>query len=496
MNHNRKHRFTALLLALCTMLPLTACGGDESTETTSTDTTVSAETETVGETAIPDNLPADLDFGGRTFTVMIGSPNEQGDFIAGKEEITGEIVFDAVRQRDLTVEERLNIDMQYDVHKDVDGSSINTFVSNLLLAGDSTHDVFSGHQWGMVKLILNGGIVPTEELEHLEITQPWWWKEYMDEMTLNGSDHYFLVGDYFLHALRSARVTIYNKDLYTKLFGNGEDLYQIVLDGTWTIDKMTELAEAAFADLNNNGETDIDDQLGFCAYATAASTDPFVYGSDIQFIERTSDGGIEFQMISEDAVTLCEKLVKFFWQPGSYTGITSDEQQAATFASGNVLFMGNATFAFVERMRDMEDAFGIIPCPKFDEEQESYRTLVHDGGYIGAVSGSSVNLDIAGAVLEALCAETYRSVTPVYYETALKIKYTRDDMSARMIDLMHDTLMTNFIYDYNYVLNDIGLVYRQLITNKSTDYVSTVEGKLASATLKLEELAAAFAGGK
>ncbi len=494
---NKKHRLLALLLALCTMLPLTACGGDKPTETASTtETTVSAETEAVGETAIPDNLPADLDYKGRTFTVMVGSPSEQGDFIAGKEEITGEIVFDAVRQRDLTVEERLNIDMQYDVHKDVDGSTINTFVSNLLLAGDSTHDVFTGHQWGMVKLILNGGIVPTEDLEHLDITQPWWWKDYMDEMTLNGSDHYFLVGDFFLHALRSARVTIYNKDLYTKLFADGEDLYQIVLDGRWTIDKMTQLAEAAFADLNNNGETDIDDQLGFCSYSTQASTDPFVYGSDIEFIERTGDGGIEFKMISEDAVALCEKLVKFFWQPGSYTAITSDEEQAATFASGKVLFMGNGTFAFVEKMRDMEDTFGIIPCPKFDEEQENYRTLVHDGGYIGAVNGSSANLDIAGAVLEALSAETYRSVTPVYYETALKVKYTRDDMSAQMIDLMHDTLMTNFIYDYNYVLNNIGLVYRELITKKSTDYVSTVESKLASATLKLEELAAAFAGGK
>jgi hypothetical protein len=156
--------------------------------------------------------------------------------------------------------------------------------------------------------------------------------------------------------------------------------------------------------------------------------------------------------------------------------------------------MGNASLVSVEKIRDMECDFGILPCPKFDEAQENYRTLVHDGGYLGAVNGNSANLDLVGATLEALNAETYRSVTPVYYETALKVKYTRDDTSAQMIDMIHDTLMTNFIYAYNYALSDIGLQYRKLITNKSKEYVSTIEKTLKSAEKKLETLSGVFAG--
>ena len=257
---------------------------------------------------------------------------------------------------------------------------------------------------------------------------------------------------------------------------------------------MAELAKSVYIDLNNDGATDMEDQLGYISWATYASTDGFVYGSDIEYVKRTADGGIEFQMISEDAVTLCEKLVDFFWQPGSYTGCTSDPELHAAFASGKSLFLGNAGLGTVEKIRDMECDFGILPSPKFDEAQTTYRTLVHDGGYIGAVNGNSANLDAAGAILEALNAETYRSVTPTYYETALKVKYTRDDTSAQMIDMIHDTLMTNFIYAYNYALNDIGLQYRTLITNKSKDYVSQIEKTLKGAEQKLEILAEAFSG--
>jgi len=143
-------------------------------------------------------------------------------------------------------------------------------------------------------------------------------------------------------------------------------------------------------------------------------------------------------------------------------------------------------------LRDMKDDFGMIPYPKFDEEQEQYRSLVHDAASIGAVNASSVNIDMTGAILEAMCAETYRSVTPVWYETATKIKYSRDDVSSQMIDLIHDTITTNFIYAYNYALNGIGMIYRDLVTGQSSDYTSSVEKLRRGAERELEELYEAF----
>ena len=142
----------------------------------------------------------------------------------------------------------------------------------------------------------------------------------------------------------------------------------------------------------------------------------------------------------------------------------------------------------------MEQDFGFLPHPKYDEEQEEYHSLVHDTALLGCIPSSSVNLDITGAVIEALNAESYRTVTPAWYETALKVKYARDDISGQMIDIIHDSLTTNFIYAYNYALNSIGLVYRELITANSTDYASAVQKKLKAAETKLDELVDIFHG--
>ena len=55
--------------------------------------------------------------------------------------------------------------------------------------------------------------------------------------------------------------------------------------------------------------------------------------------------------------------------------------------------------------------------------------------------------------MEALAASNYKSVLPAYFETALKMKYSRDEDSARMFDLIHSVMTLDFGYIYN---NAIG----------------------------------------
>ena len=93
---------------------------------------------------------------------------------------------------------------------------------------------------------------------------------------------------------------------------------------------------------------------------------------------------------------------------------------------------------------------------------------------------------------EVLGVESYRTVTPAWYETALKVKYTRDDISAQIIDLINETATTNFIYAYNFAINGLGNVYRELVTAGSGDYVSTVEKKLSAGETKLNAIIEAF----
>lgn len=483
-------QLTVLLLA---SILLASCGADSQTDSEA-DTVGGEKTEAVTqETLDPndrsqmkDNLPDTLDFGGRTFSIYVHPEAEK--YSIGSEDHVGDIVNDAVVARNMAVEERLNIVLNPELQTSVDGNVISTMIT----AGDASFDLFTGYQYELTKLVTGGGVCNLYDLEYLDFDQPWWWVNYMSELELGDDSRFFAVGDYFLTALSYARTVFYNKDLYAQYYDNADGLYGMVLNGTWTLDTMSQIARDVYIDLNNDGKTDENDQLGYVTYLTMSSVDPFVYGTDIEFSRRADDGNVELTMMHNEAISLAEKLVNFFWQAGSISQLASGAENVQIFSRGNTMFLGNAMLATAEDLRDMDKNFGMIPYPKYDEEQEAYRSLVHDGAPIGFINGSSENLDIAGAVLEALNAETYRAVTPVWYETALKIKYSRDDASSQMIDLIHDSITTNFIFAYNYALGDIGMIYRDLVTKNSTDYVSTLEKREARATKLLAKLYESF----
>ena len=484
-----------LLAALLTVPAVVSCGDSANTADTTHTTDTAAATEAVtvdpnDRTQVKDSLPDGLDFGGKTFRIYNAIESHQ-IYYEESEALAGDVVNDAVMRRNLAVEERLNITLQHDPYND-SWDSVADSIRRIVMAGDQTYDLFMGHQTGVTQLLSDNCFVNAFEIEHLDFSQPWWNNLYMDELSLGSDYRFFLAGDYFITALLNARVVYYNKQIYADHFDNADGLYQEVIDGKWTIDRMAELIKTVYVDVNNDSKPDVDDKLGFVCYATQASVDGFVYGSDIAFTQRDSDGFIELSMISDDAIKLAEKLNDLFHLPGTFTG--ADGKQASIFASGNTLFLGNGVFSTANGLRSMEADFGFLPHPKYDEEQKNYHSLVHDTALLGCIPGSSSNLDIAGAVIEALNAESYRTVTPAWYETALKVKYARDDLSGHMIDLIHDSLTTNFIYAYNYALDSIGLIYRDLVSKNSTDYASAVQKKIKSAESKLASLVDVFHG--
>ena len=129
-------------------------------------------------------------------------------------------------------------------------------------------------------------------------------------------------------------------------------------------------------------------------------------------------------------------------------------------------------------MRAMDDDYGIIPYPLWDEEQEDYITMIANGAAfvcvpITVTAGGFDRLDnIVSATLEAMAIEAYRSVTETFYELALKGAYTRDDVAADMIDMIVTNSTKNFLYEYGSSLNGIGSIFSSLMSEQSTDFSS------------------------
>ena len=485
MNISKSSRILSLILAaLLLASSFTACSESKNTaETTGTpqsaDVTAETEETTVSEESapeeivntrlnIPDTLPADLSYDGQTVTIYYSNSRNRTGTIEGAEELTGEVVTDAVIECNHWVADRLDVDLQFYAENTGNWDTIAALVGNLIMANDDTFDIYIGEQFGMAQNVTKGYYRNTLELKYLDFDQPWWNTTYMENLQFTRDNRMFLLGEFTLSGLGDLFTHYFNKNIYQNNFGNPDDLYNLVLDGKWTIDKMSELAEAAYVDANGNGEVDPDDQLGYVANQTFSTVDPFMYSAGIPYTSIGEDGLVTINLNQERAYALTEKTVNLFHQKGTYT------QTTTLFQEGKALFL-NSSLRDSSKLRDMTDNFGFLPTPKLDEEQDSYYSLVGDCAFISVIPVTCADADRAAAVLEALNAQTYRTVSPAWYEVNLKLKYSRDIISSDIIDLIHDSIYSSFLYAYAPLLNYAGQIMRELVTNNETQYASKVK---------------------
>jgi len=102
----------------------------------------------------------------------------------------------------------------------------------------------------------------------------------------------------------------------------------------------------------------------------------------------------------------------------------------------------------------MQSPYGILPFPKYDEAQAEYITLSRSQHNAFVMPLTCDVPDMAGAVMEAIASEKYRTVMPAYFETAMKVKYSHDEDSSRMLDLIRESMTCQFEYIFSQSIGD------------------------------------------
>ena len=84
-------------------------------------------------------------------------------------------------------------------------------------------------------------------------------------------------------------------------------------------------------------------------------------------------------------------------------------------------------------------------------------------------------LDVVGATMEAMAAQNYKKVSPAYFETALKVKYSRDDATSQMYDLIKQGLKFNFAFTFSAVSGTLANIFVDMVRDNNENYVSKYE---------------------
>ncbi len=415
---------------------------------------------------LKDSLP-ELDFGGQTVSVLYWSDAEDPEFDV--EEFTGEIVNDAIRQRNIDTEDRLHI-----VYNWVGTPGNNSNKENYLgqaqasvQSGDGAYDIFASYSRSIGATVVNNLTRTLQDSEYLDFEKPWWPNNMLEESTIHDR-LYFVSGDISTNLLHIMYCFFYNRELIEDY--QLEAPTDLVFEGTWTVDKLISMTSDAFRDLNGNGRKDPKDAFGFTL--VDFHNDAFYSGAGLRLLEKDPD---EVLKVSEDfygdrAVDLLAKLGP--WEATNVVYLADEELFELPFTEGRALFTVSRAHYAANALRDTELVYGILPVPKFDEHQESYRTIPGNPITLYAVSIDSRIPDIAEAVLECMGSEAYRLTTPAIFENNMKKKYSVDDINAQMYDIVRGSLSFELARFFNQYLNGITDIYFHAVTANSQNWAS------------------------
>ena len=140
----------------------------------------------------------------------------------------------------------------------------------------------------------------------------------------------------------------------------------------------------------------------------------------------------------------------------------------------------------------MEDDYGIIPYPKWDEAQDGYHTMVDGSHDILGVPKTASDTERTGIIVEALSAESYKKVVPVFYDTALKTKAARDEDSSAMIDIIRDSLTFDFGYLHSSSIDSVGHMFVGWIRENNNNIVSSYDARSSGFATKLEKVLSVY----
>lgn len=480
----KKNRI-ALMLVIAAVMNAISCGDNANSDDETTSDTVS---DTVTKR---DDLP-DVNYNGEEFNMLIRT---EWAYEFDVEE-TGDIVDDAVYSRNRAVEERFGVDFEY---TQVNGGwndreQFLNFLTSSILAGDGEYDMVAGSGVYMVTPVLEGYFLNILDMNNIQPDAKWWSQKCADSLTVNGQ-LYTITGDIALSLWDGIYVMFFNKQLAEEY--HVEDIYALVKNGEWTVDKLYEISSTVSSDLNGDSVYDANDLYGF---ATSNDNHARVWYApfDLQIVSRGEDGFMYMSYNSEKTQNALEKLVKLFSAQSSYkyfnafnSTYINDSGDSNMFEENRVLFT-QGYLKNASTLRDMDTDFGIIPLPKYDEAQSEYYTTVHDSTTMICFPMTVNDPDMSALIAEALCVYSYYDVVPKYYDISLKTKSARDTESEEMIDIIRDSVTFDFGALYTIPIDGTLPLLGNMVIQGNTNFASTYASNKTKFETNLENINKAY----
>ena len=476
---------TATLFLAILMSVITSCGGEGTHD-------VTTQTGTpLDETAEASWIP-DANYGGYKFRVLNFESYFNQYVKIDLAEQSGDMLDDAVYKRNRKIEQALNFTLEQVLMPytqwQTDQIALLDRVTNSVMAGDDEYDAAYIQPYFKPAILTEGSLVDLNTIPELRLDEIWWDRALNSSFNINNKQ-YVATGALQFMPLDSVWVLLFNENKLDDL--KIEYPYQLVRDGKWTLDKFYEYAQKC---TNLNGDESFKwNASGNSVYGIAGHTSipgAMIYSSGYRFVEPDKDG-YKVQLSSEKLIETLTKITKLFDEKSGIIHVdnnTGDDPSGYlnVFRNGRSAFL-TAQMSVLSEYRDMEDSYGLVPLPKYDEEQEDYISQAGVSAQMLVIPVTVKDLSRTGNIIEALTHESYDSVMPVYYGVRVEQKGLRNEDSIEMLQLVRD----NYGLESAQVLgvtSDYINALTNMVQNQESNAASLAASNEATVMAKLDEL--------
>ena len=430
-------KIIALILALLMVLPIFAsCDGNNAGDGNNNSQNVEKNDEMPTVTLVREKY-ADCDYDGYKYRILSITPGQHYywtiDGMDGTgwcnevwyEEDDADVQIHSVFTRNTLAEELLNIDIEM-----LEGGGtyeIPNLVKTLVKGDGDDFDITLGDMTCNLPLSAEGYFYNLYDIDSFDVKNDWWDQEYVDTFTYKKNYLYMITGDYTIFDDYAAACIFYDKQVMENY--NLEDPADLVEDGTWTIDKMMDMAQKATTDLTGNG-MDAEDSYGF--FDNGFALTHLVEGCNIHMAELDEDGVPQVVIENEEFSNAVQKVFeKVIQSPATLLGEGDHDKEI--MLEDRVLFLYEQ-LGGINQLRDMESDFSLLPLPKKDENQKNYTSVVN-GIWCTALSIpiSTREPERTGTIMDVLGGMSTDTVDKALHEIVLGPKLFREKRTVDML---------------------------------------------------------------
>ena len=421
-------KLIALVLALVMLCALfAACGGKTNTPT---DNTKPGNTDTTpgnnddpGKTDDPGKEDIVVrDFGGSDYTVLCNSFTDY-EFNGS---LAGDSVQYAVAERNYEVENTFKVRLNIQSKKGGWGERKDFTAAvrgEKMGGGTDGYDLIATHSVYLGWMGIEGlGKDLSNYSDYIDFSKAWWSQNIYDELNLKG--HLFMmIGDITYTLYEYINVMFVNETQFENYFadeGGVDTLYELVDAGEWTWEKLWEYASAFGSGAAGDGKYGI--RTNTHAWrATFVSQDAHLYFRDadgklyLQNSLQRKENNIVEDMVEHYSQDNMEFVVDF---NGTHASVYNPE-----FLAGNILFYPQTLDEAKTLFASASENFGIVPLPKYDVDQEMYKTQCRDTVTAVMIMSTTKDEEKAAIITEGMAKYGHDIVVPAYYENSLVNRY-------------------------------------------------------------------------